>query len=194
MRKAPGLGEEKTNMGYDLGGAGGAFHFGVDAWPMVLELACLYGWEPAGTVSPHWRCAEGHCVCGEWDGGYCSNSGQAVTPKDAQVLAEALERALVDIPDERVLDSKEEFVGDWVDIPDESVLDLEDAPFPIPDGEVYPVGMDDSLGQQDPEKLPLLLEGQNVTVNAFEWFSGKDGKDDIRKFIAFCRRGGFTIL
>jgi hypothetical protein len=35
----------------------------------------------------------------QWDGGYCSNDGQIVTAQDAATFADALERALPDIPD-----------------------------------------------------------------------------------------------
>jgi hypothetical protein len=62
----------------------------------VLTLAHEFGgWEPLGTEPPEsweWR---------EWSGSYQSNDYQRVTEEDARNLADALERALPDVPRHR---------------------------------------------------------------------------------------------
>ncbi len=88
-------------MGMDLSGAGGEFRWNFFSWPRLLQIAEEYGWEPAGTtVDPH---DEEEMPHGRWSGGYTSNDAQTVTAEDARNLADALERALPDIPDEDVL-------------------------------------------------------------------------------------------
>jgi hypothetical protein len=84
----------------------------------MLGLAHQYGWEPAGTEPPEWRetfrhpdgtpISEGlaeqfRAVAEDWDGGYSTNDYQVVTDEDAANIADALERALEHIPDERTV-------------------------------------------------------------------------------------------
>ena len=71
-------------------------------WLMIWRMAIDYGWEPAGTVlelcltdDPE----EEAKLKREWDGDYTTNEWQTVTAEDALNLAAALEKALVDIPD-----------------------------------------------------------------------------------------------
>jgi len=83
-------------------------------WTGLLELGRRYGWIPAGTEPP--LCDEG----GPWDGGpwngtYFSNSGQRVTTEDAHALADALEQALPDMPDEDAVAHKMVIVARWHD-------------------------------------------------------------------------------
>jgi hypothetical protein len=92
-------------MGVDLSGAGGHQRFSHMSWHKVLDLACEYGWQPAGTELPRWHDETGALIeqwsldANEWDGGYSSNDGQYVTDEDAAHIADALQRALEDIPD-----------------------------------------------------------------------------------------------
>lgn len=73
--------------------SGGTFHFGTTPWCFLLNLAELYGWQPAGTESPRdWDENED----GEWQGDYDTNDGQTVTPADARSLADAVAAALAD--------------------------------------------------------------------------------------------------
>lgn len=77
-------------------------------WEAALRLAAFYGWTPAGTTPPAelWgdidpvtgddRLEE---ACAEWSGSYLTRQHQAVGLEDASALAEALERAMVDVPD-----------------------------------------------------------------------------------------------
>jgi hypothetical protein len=86
-------------MGMDLSGAGGAFRFPNHGWRAVLALAHDYGgWVPAGTQAP--RFDDGPPE-DDWSGTYFSNDYQRVTAEDARNLAEALERALPDVPREK---------------------------------------------------------------------------------------------
>jgi len=89
-------------MGYDLKGDGGRFRWNVTSWPLLLELAQQYGWEPQGTTLHD---DEG-VIEDEWAGGYCSNDGQQVSAADAAALADALERALPDIPNHDAMEHK----------------------------------------------------------------------------------------
>jgi hypothetical protein len=73
-----------------------------NAWEAALELACLYGWQPAGTETPRsdaWRGSRPRSASTPvWDAkDYFSRHDQHVGPRDARALAEALQRALVQI-------------------------------------------------------------------------------------------------
>jgi hypothetical protein len=94
-------------MGMDLGGKGGYFRFNNATWREVLKLAYDYGWKPAGTEPGRWIDEMGELdkqMCPDpetWESmDYFSNGYQWVTDEDAGNIAEALERALEDIPDE----------------------------------------------------------------------------------------------
>ena len=83
-------------MGMDLINRQGTTHFTVYVWGKILALARMYGWKPTGTQAPKdWAEEEEGRV---WDGGYVWNGGQIVIADDAEELADALERALDDIP------------------------------------------------------------------------------------------------
>ena len=87
-------------MGMDLRGAGGTERFSVTSWWKVLQLAQEYGWQPTGTQAPTFTLADGTVEAVEgWSGTYLSNSYQRVGDEDAANIAEALRRALGDIPD-----------------------------------------------------------------------------------------------
>lgn len=71
-------------------------------WEALLDLAEQYGWVAEGTkpsvlMRENW----GQHKCSKWDGGYHTNEYQRITDKDAENIADALERALPIIPDEK---------------------------------------------------------------------------------------------
>ena len=99
-------------MGFNFLGCGDrSFRFSVFQWPQVLSLAASHGWKPRGTIgalAPEAWCelqdsgaSRGEIEAAErqaeadWGGGYLSNDSQWVTDKDAQNLANAVERALL---------------------------------------------------------------------------------------------------
>lgn len=152
-------------MGMDLLGRGVDFHFNWTNWRRVLELAYRYGWVPAGTELDHFGKVDEELAeqyrhpYEDWDGTYFGNSFQWVTAEDAANIAQALERALEDIPDE---DTVSELAA----------------------------------------RLSFELEGAGVRsidkelekrISVLDWFSGEEGKQFLREFIAFCRVGGFRI-
>src|SRR6266545_6571402 len=73
--------------------------FSLPSWRRRLTLATLYGWTPAGTQAPDDDSLLGMHGTPDWDGRYFPGVGQHVTEADARALAEALERALPDLPD-----------------------------------------------------------------------------------------------
>jgi hypothetical protein len=96
-------------MGMDLKGKDSDFAFNLFAWGNTLRLACMYGWEPAGTRAPRKWGRKGKRP--PWEGGYDTNDGQRVTDEDAAALADALERALPDVPTHDALAHKTREVG-----------------------------------------------------------------------------------
>ncbi len=75
-------------------------YFGI--WQKVLELARLYGWEPVGTLQPpEWESPESG---DPWAGRYDMYLGERVSDTDASAMANALERALDDLPDHTMPD------------------------------------------------------------------------------------------
>lgn len=103
-------------MGMDLSGRGGDFWWKFFDWPKLLYVAIHYGWEPAGTIAPIDRHSDEPIL--DWDGGYFSNDFQTVTADDAWQLADALERALADIPDDADTSLEFECPADPADVPD----------------------------------------------------------------------------
>lgn len=91
---------------------------------------------------------------------YFDRRGQQVTDDDARALADALERALPDVPDHDAIAHK--------------VLSVIDTP-----------------GLGVPPQLRML--NPRARLNPFEYFSGTN-KARLRRFIAFCRAGGFRIV
>jgi hypothetical protein len=80
-------------MGMDLSGAGGYFRWSNSGWADILELGQAHGWVPAGTGPPRGE------LKADWgDGPYFGNGGQRFYARDAQALADALERALAAPP------------------------------------------------------------------------------------------------
>jgi hypothetical protein len=75
--------------------------FSKQFWAKALELAESYGWEPMGTCPPPDLDLDE--LNAEWHGGYLTNDGQIVKRVNAFWLADAIEKALVDIPDTRAI-------------------------------------------------------------------------------------------
>jgi hypothetical protein len=73
-------------MGIDLSSvSGGHRRASHHTWRLALALAHRHGWKPA------WTTLRGSS---DWDGSYCKNSGQRISPEDARALGNALKRAL----------------------------------------------------------------------------------------------------
>ena len=88
----------------------GEFNVPGSVWLTLLDVAQRYGWKAAGTDPPEPVYVlefdgRGH------DGGYYPPNGQKVAQKDAKHLAQALERALPDIPDGAAEREADPFAG-----------------------------------------------------------------------------------
>ena len=75
---------------------GGAFEVSAANWNQTLSLARMYGWQPAGTLRPPpaFGLVKGYAADRPWNGNYDSAHGQCVPRKDAESLAQALDRIL----------------------------------------------------------------------------------------------------
>ena len=97
-------------MGYSLVGNAKSdghemhFRFNISAWPLVLLTAFRNGWVPRGTSDPIVVHAQNPTHDPrDWNPmDYTSNEGQSVSPRDADLLASATEKALV-AADEKLL-------------------------------------------------------------------------------------------
>jgi hypothetical protein len=100
---------------------------------------------------------------GEWCGTYYSSDGQRFYARDAAALAEALDRFLAGEPP------------------------VADAPAANPDRDRLR-GVVAGLSQQ-------YGIAPNVTggLPADSWLAAEDGRQYLRKFVAFCRRGSFWL-
>jgi hypothetical protein len=68
-------------------------------WVALLDVAQRYGWIPAGTDPPDPSVVELESGCLGREGSYHPAYCQVMTRDDAQSFAQALERALLDIPE-----------------------------------------------------------------------------------------------
>src|SRR5215510_12845204 len=105
---------EDENPGITLWGGCGEFAIPATIWLSILSVATRYGWTPTGAKAPEeeWALAEGWSPADseappeerlpDWDGRYYPDYMQEITESDARALAEALERALPDIPKENL--------------------------------------------------------------------------------------------
>jgi hypothetical protein len=77
-------------------------------------MASAYGWKPEGTRPPDWHDVDGQLsdVAALSDGDYTPPDGRRITEGDARAMADALERALPDIPDHDALSEKTASRGD----------------------------------------------------------------------------------
>jgi hypothetical protein len=90
--------------GVDVWGACGDFGFSERCWRLVLALGRHYGWRPEGTLPPDPDWFEDWCGDdASWDGRYYPPEGQRMTARDARALADALDRAVMDLPDHDAL-------------------------------------------------------------------------------------------
>ena len=173
-------------MGMDLSGKGGYFRFSQRRWRAVLELAHEHGWEPAGTVPPEFTvyAPDGVTVdevrtraerqsYANWSGGYFTNDYQVVSDEDAANIAEALERALDDVPDE----------GGGDQLPT------------LAQHQAYQRG--ELSEERFNEVLKPFVERRAASLSQIPpqtptwYFAGE--KDYLRKFITFFRAGAFFI-
>jgi hypothetical protein len=173
-------------MGMDLSGKGGYFRFSNYGWRAALELAHEHGWEPAGTVPPKFTvyALDGVTVdevrtraerqsYANWSGGYFTNDYQVVSDEDAANIADALERALDDVPDEGG--------GDHLLTPAQHQA--------VQRGELSEEELDKVIEQvmerqaASPPQIPFQTPAG--------YFAGE--KDYLREFITFCRAGAFAI-
>ena len=159
-------------MGMDLYVAGGTERFSYGSWRMMLRLAHKYGWKPMGTEPGQW----GNAGAGEsnaqpsshpdrWDGTYFSNDCQWLTYDDAVRIADALERALDDMPSS---DTDEQLMQH---VPTES------------------------SDEQTVERMVehgCTIYGSHEGLRP-GGFVSSEVKQEIRNFVAFCRAGGFYI-
>ena len=160
----------------DLVNATGRHRIDLASWHLALELARDRGWDFAGTRPPKgWRGGAvppwgltgwpdlARSEPDVWDGNYVTGMGQRVTDRDARALADALDRALDDVP-------------------------AHDARKHKPEGYPMPRDMARLLrglsGDYQPDPRQVIAP--------LEWFSGHR-KQELRELIEFCRRGGFTI-
>jgi len=138
-------------------------------WGKALELARSYGWRPLGTRPPS---VDGfHGLRAVWNGTYLTNDGQTVITEDALSLADALGKALDDIPDvSATMDWNPRFwleddLPEWLS-PEEKEM------------------IEDGLEEHSPDVMEM---------HPFEFFAG-DEKPHLIEFIRFCRLGSFTLL
>ena len=93
-------------MGYDLISLKDDSRFCVNMSGLrpLLELAEQFGWEPEGTdPSKYLSLSKREEIKSndfDYDGGYFTNDGQVVTSTDANKIADALEKALKEIPND----------------------------------------------------------------------------------------------
>jgi hypothetical protein len=101
----------------------------------------------------------------EWNGGYFSNDYQWVTEEDAANIADALQRALDDIPD----------------------FDTDEKRVEYGPGELPTSPIERSLVEQG-----FLINVPNASLKPVEYFGG-GAKQRVRYFIRFCRAGEFFV-
>lgn len=70
------------------------------AWQQAYHLARRYGWKPTGTKAAEWLAYAADDDADDWDSRYFYSGGQVVTAADAKALAEAIAKAMPDIPRE----------------------------------------------------------------------------------------------
>ena len=148
-------------MARTLTSQSGTIVVGNLSWAMVLRMALDSGWRPQGTDAPDDFYGEVEAdgyTTKQWNPrNYFSRRGQRVRDEDAAAIADALTRALEDVPDHDAVAHK-------------------------------------IMGTIDTSLIGKfrILDTRNK-VNPFEYFSG-DNKVRLRRFIAYCRAGGFRIV
>jgi hypothetical protein len=143
--------------------------FSRQFWAKALELARLYDWQPLGTCLM--AGADFHKSSPGWNGTYLTNDGQTILAEDAYSLADALERSLDDIPDDKIK-------LDW----DYSAWLEDDLPEWLSPAER-------ELVEEELEDGLLDIMG----THPLDFFAGRE-KYYLVQFIRFCRLGSFQIL
>ena len=96
-------------MAVILRGAHGDFTLNHKGWGLLLMMAWDHGWRPLGTRPPdHWRHVNREALPEFWPkADYVTGKGQRILAEDAAAFADALERALDDLPNHDPLSDKE---------------------------------------------------------------------------------------
>lgn len=151
-------------MGYDLFNGKDYLRANISLWPRILNLAFIYGWIPKGTITDKSRNPDK-----PWDGNYLSNYGQCVTAEDASEIAEALEKAILEIPGVNITDEDDPLISR------------------ISTG-MTPEAFIDSLFQDANYDIT-----QDNKSELLSYFSHPAYKQRLKEFIYYCRVGSFTI-
>lgn len=175
-------------MGMDLRSeTGDDYRFGGIAWVKVLTLAETYGWQPAGTLA---YIPTDKTDTADVEETYLVNNGRIVTAEDAANLAEALEKALDDIPD------PDEYPAPTLP-PDDARQHLRELGM-LGDLSKIRLITPDEGGASDPVSIFASFAGGGVLLTPddrltpLEFFAGED-KGKVVGFIEFCRLGAFQI-
>lgn len=147
------------------------FDWDMTGWSMVLDLAVLHGWKPAGTRTRKGTCRwdkEGNVVWSGilpgWErrrGRYDSNDAQVVTKEDSRALARALKRSLGCI---------------------------KAAP-----GARSRLGVADVVVTDSPSRRTRKAPEPREETDPHQFFASPHDLRHLKAFIAFCRMGAFQI-
>ena len=189
-------------MGYDLSNEeGGYYRFNIHSWGPILSLAEDNGWEPAGTTI--YITKKKIIVADDnWDGSYFGNDGQTVSREDASNLANALERALLNLSDE----TKTPLMITFADkIPENYTPNKNHLPSLTEDEDVIVMKYGHYKNEWYPGKTGttphiLFVPGKAMIKYRNEedaypelYWSGTSNKKYVEGFIDFCRQGAFNI-
>jgi hypothetical protein len=204
---------EDAPMAFDLEGKAGTFRMSSFGWPRVLAIAEAYGWEPAGTNPP---VGLGRS---NWDGSYGSNDGQLVTARDARALAAAIEEALKDDfqrirktgNDAKVLPTESErqqalekltVFTSRMTIEVEATRDnrtpksrrKKEATDRAAAAPLEELAASQGLSLDDLAGFLSVLSSPAAGSQASDpWYSKQEGRDLLRKLVAFCQAGQFRV-
>jgi hypothetical protein len=103
------LPDEENSETVSIWGECGEFSVPGSVWLTVLDVAQRHGWKAAGTNPPDPEYFEFYGR--DHDGGYYPPIAQKVAQKDAKHLAQALERALADMPGDATEREADPFAG-----------------------------------------------------------------------------------
>lgn len=194
-------------MGYDLTNAkNDEFHFNIHSWSPIFQMGMAAGWQPAGTLAPAPFVDEdtgetlGVWDDDEWDGTYFSNDRQRVTDADARAWADALERALDDIPDLHTMPMIVSYVPDelYTEAHLQHEINMrtkarEMRGLPLDEPITALLSKDFVFGTPAPYILVRRSDEWGVVRESpNDYFSG-EGKAHVRAFITFLRGGEFTV-
>ena len=176
-------------MGYDISSRGGYISVHLDFWQKLRLLAEIFAWEPAGTQP---ATIEGQAwdedVSGPWGGSYTGNNWQIIAKEDAQAMADALTRALDDIP--------EEDDDSYVPSPGKLLADaIREGRYEEAGGEVLLKACLDLSDQEDDTGFVDAMRQRRTPTRSqcIEYFSGRENKEFIEKLIEVLEGGSCTI-